>query len=794
MSVPHSADIFQAKSESLATLLPEIDRHKAALPNFQREWVWETQMVADLIVSVANRYPAGSLLTMPNNNRDVKFSLRPFSGSGDALKTDPTLMILDGQQRLTSLYQALYSMDGVRDRSGKVYYIYLNVKELMEYDEATTQTEDTFEQCIMAVQETSGQRLYYRGLRDYDDVSTREQEIELGYLPLYSVFNYHVLESWRDDYIHAELGKWMSATPDASADGSIRKLSALRKEWDEEVAPWITRIRDYRFPVIELNKDMELHAICHIFEKVNSTGVPLTVFELCTAILWAKGFHLNEEWDSTRSRLNNDNILRMQGGLDGTTFLQTISLLATLERKQKNPGSRVAVSMRREALLRLDKETVQTWWNVADRAYRDASRFMLQQGIIAPRILPYTTMLAPLAAILGHLRVKLGDVEFGSASPKIEQWYWCAVFGNRYSGTSETAAAADVEQVVNWVMGGQEPDVIRTFSFSADRLLEISTIRNVVYKGVLCLLAKNGAKDFSGEGPLSTQLFYDMNQDHHHIFPRAALDRLGASSHQRESIINKTLIGSATNRSIGGRLPSQYLTTLRDRHGAERMDEILRSHLIDPASLENDNWEQFLLLRRDAIKTMIETTCDRKLIDFSDGLKVSLPVQIQLVADSVRDVELALRDLVASRLNGDWRLAPDHIRINVDDRIQRAMAENPALKSEGLETVPDKLSYADLRELEGMITGKQTWAFFSDVFGTKEMLANRFRQIAPLRNASAHHREITDLERTDAEAAVIWFDSALTSALREQDNEVDLLDEEPDDHEEVDVIIQASSD
>lgn len=781
MSVPHSADIFQAKSESLATLLPEIDRHKAALPNFQREWVWETQMVADLIVSVANRYPAGSLLTMPNNSRDEKFSLRPFSGSGDTLKTDPTLMILDGQQRLTSLYQALYSKNGVRDRSGKVYYIYLNVKELMKFDETTTQTEDTFEQCIMAVQETSGQRLYYRGLRDYDDVSTRDQEIALGYLPLYSVFNPNDLDSWRDQYI------------DENAGDSIQKLRELRKEWDAEVAPWIQRIRDYRFPVIELNQDMELHAICHIFEKVNSTGVPLTVFELCTAILWAKGFHLNEEWDKTKTRLKNDNILRMQGDLDGTTFLQTISLLATLERKQRNPGSRVAVSMRREALLRLDKETVQKWWNVADRAYRDASRFMLQQGIIAPRILPYTTMLAPLAAILGHLRVKLGDVAYGSASPKIEQWYWCSVFGNRYSGTSETAAAADVEQVVNWAMGGPEPDVIRTFSFSADRLLEISTIRNVVYKGVLSLLAKNGAKDFSGEGPLSTQLFYDMNQDHHHIFPRAALDRVGANGPKRESIINKTLIGSATNRSIGGRLPSQYIATLRERHGAERMDEILRSHLIDPTSLENDDWEQFVLLRRDAIKTLIETTCGRKLIDFSDGLKVSLPIQVQLVADSVRDVELALRDLIASRLTDDWSLVPDHVRIKIDDRINRAATENPALRTEGVETVVDKLSYADLRELEGLITGKQTWAYFSDVFGSKEMLANRFRQIAPLRNASAHHREITDLEKTDAEAAVIWFDSALTSVLREQDNEVDLLEEDAAE-EEVDVLVQASAD
>lgn len=782
MSVPISADIFQAKSESLATLLPEIDQHKAALPNFQREWVWETQMVTGLIVSVANRYPAGSLLTMPNA-RDT-FALRPFTGSGEDLKTTPTLMILDGQQRLTSLYQSLYSKQGVKDKTGKVFFIYLNVKELMTFDSDTAQDEQTFERCVFAVQENiDGQKLYYRGLRDYDDLSTREQEIAHGYLPLYTVFNHSDLDSWRDQYIHA------------NSDKDFDRLVELRKEWDEEVAPWIQRMRDYRFPVIELNKDMELHAICHIFEKVNSTGVPLTVFELCTAILWAQGLHLNDRWDETKAMLKDKHILRMQGDLDGTTFLQVISLLSTLERKLESPDSRIAISMRRENLLRLTADTVNKHWNSAIQAYQDASRFMLQQGIIAQRILPYTTMLAPLATMLAHLRMKHGPVEFGGAWPKIELWYWCSVFGNRYSGTSESAAAVDVEQVVKWVDGGPEPDAVRQFSFSADRLLDISTIRNVVYKGVLCLLAKNGAKDFSGEGPLSTQLFYDMSQDHHHIFPRAAMDRLEIDSNRMDSIVNKTLIGSATNRSIGGRLPSAYLATLRERHGAERMNEILRSHLIDPATLEADDWDQFLLTRRESIKTLIATTCGGGVIDFSDGMVPSLPAQIQRVADSVRDVELAIRQLVADRLFGDWNSIPEQVRPKIDERIQKAMAENPGITPESMQQVTERLSYADLRELEVIIAAKPTWHLFSDVFGTKEMLANRFRQLAPLRNASAHHREITDLEKTDAEAAVIWFDSALSRIFREQKSDVDFIEENTSPNEDdLEILLQPQAD
>src|SRR5687768_18345099 len=128
MAVPSTADIFQPKSEALASLLPEIHAHKAALPNFQREWVWEPFMVKDLIISVANRYPAGSLLTMPSSG--AKFALRPFSGSGTELKTTPTLMVLDGQQRLTSLYQALFSKSGIKDPKGGTHFVYLDVKKL----------------------------------------------------------------------------------------------------------------------------------------------------------------------------------------------------------------------------------------------------------------------------------------------------------------------------------------------------------------------------------------------------------------------------------------------------------------------------------------------------------------------------------------------------------------------------------------------------------------------------------------------------------------------------------------
>ena len=124
----NEGSLFVAKPEPLVELLGGIHKHAIALPNFQRPWVWEPDMVRDLIKSVAYRYPAGSLLTMPVTTNS--FALRPFEGSGISLKINPNLMILDGQQRLTSLYQALYRHEGVHVKS-RTYHFYLDVNILM---------------------------------------------------------------------------------------------------------------------------------------------------------------------------------------------------------------------------------------------------------------------------------------------------------------------------------------------------------------------------------------------------------------------------------------------------------------------------------------------------------------------------------------------------------------------------------------------------------------------------------------------------------------------------------------
>lgn len=172
--------------------------------------------------------------------------------------------------------------------------------------------------------------------------------------------------------------------------------------------------------------------------------------------------------------------------------------------------------------------------------------------------------------------------------------------------------------------------------------------------------------------------------------------------------------------------------------------------------------------------------------DFSDGKRVSLPHELKRLGEDVGAIEMRLRALIATALHDDWMLIPEPIRVRADERIRQEIRENPGIDQPTLHTMLGRLAYCDLRSLESIITNKLLWPDFEEVFKTKEMLSLRFRQLASLRNANAHLREVDDLIRSDAEAAMIWFRGTLNSA--ENNTGLHAVDIPKDDTAELDTI------
>src|SRR5947209_19489474 len=98
---------FDSTKESLLDLLRSIRAGKTQLPDFQRGWVWDDEHIRSLLASVSMSYPIGAVMMLQTGNPDVRFKPRPVEGVTLTQAELPERLILDGQQRLTPLFQAL---------------------------------------------------------------------------------------------------------------------------------------------------------------------------------------------------------------------------------------------------------------------------------------------------------------------------------------------------------------------------------------------------------------------------------------------------------------------------------------------------------------------------------------------------------------------------------------------------------------------------------------------------------------------------------------------------------------
>lgn len=100
---------FDSTKESLLDMLRGIRDGKTQLPDFQRGWVWDDLHVRSLLASLSLSYPIGAVMMLQTGGEGVRFKPRLVEGVELHRPPEPERLIMDGQQRLTSLFQALYS-------------------------------------------------------------------------------------------------------------------------------------------------------------------------------------------------------------------------------------------------------------------------------------------------------------------------------------------------------------------------------------------------------------------------------------------------------------------------------------------------------------------------------------------------------------------------------------------------------------------------------------------------------------------------------------------------------------
>ncbi|MDI9456314.1 MAG: DUF262 domain-containing protein [Bacillota bacterium] len=586
-------ETFDSTKRSLSEIMKDVHSGKIQLPDFQRGWIWDDNRIKGILASVAKSFPIGAIMLLETGNENVRFKTKPVEGVKLDNEVKPDLLILDGQQRITSLYQTIVTNEAVTTRNEKNYAIkrwyYIDMEKAMNenYD---------LEEAIISINEKK-QITEDFGRHIVLDLSKKEFEFENLMYPVCMIDDY---QTWR-----LEFNEYWQHDREKT------------KFWDAFERRVITSFNNYMLPVIIMKKENPKEAVCQVFEKVNTGGVSLTVFELLTATFAADEFDLKTDWRKIKEQFNPYKVLSR---VSNTDVIQAVTLLATynnkLDRARQNiPDEELpAVSCKRKDMLNLSLEDYQKYRDPIVQGFIKASKILVENHIYTARDLPYNTQLIPMSAILAVLGDKIDNL---GCKKKLMQWFWCGVFGELYGSANETRYALDLPQVVNWIENnGSIPKTIYDANFSPSRLHTLRTRNSAAYKGIYALLMDDETKDWLSATKIDFSTYFSESIDIHHIFPVAWCVKNGISKDDYNCIVNKTPLSARTNRIIGGDAPSKYLVRLQKQAGVSEKEfqDILKSHVLSPEFLYADDFVSFFNDRKEKILQRIEKSMNKPIL------------------------------------------------------------------------------------------------------------------------------------------------------------------------------------
>ena len=601
-----SGPTFQTNPIDLSKLLNDCHKGVIQLPDFQRSWVWDEDTIKSLIASISRSFPIGALMTLYTGG-SVEFQPRLIEGVPESAKTEtPQSLLLDGQQRITSMYLVTLRkkvVETVTPKNKKVKrWFYIDIKRALD-------PKIDRDEAILSIPEDKKVTSQF-GREIVLDISSPEKEYANFIFPMTEVFDW---DEWQDGFD----SYW--------AGDNNKHQREIFRQFKREI---LENFKSYRVPVIALDRETSKEAVCVVFEKVNTKGKALEAFELVTAIYAAQGYELRKDWydndenTGRQIRFNNacsisENKKGIISKVSNTDFLQAISLFYTRERRReaeqtgKQGNELPTVSGNRHALLDLPLSAYLKYEEQVEEGFKKAAKFLHMLHIYQVSDLPYQSQIVPLAAILADI----GDEwKHETNRRKLTQWYWNGVFGELYGSAVDTRIARDFMEVPAWLKGATEPSTVSEALFRPDRLKTMKTRLSAAYKGINALLMKQGAKDFISSQEYSHTVFFGENVDIHHIFPKEWCRKQNFSSKIFDSVINKTPLSYKTNRIIGSSAPSIYLKKIEKEFKIEPadLDIYLKSHCINPVLLREDNFTAFIEDRQKQLLALIEEAMGKK--------------------------------------------------------------------------------------------------------------------------------------------------------------------------------------
>jgi len=515
---------LQNISVKYTDLISEIETGQVKIPQFQRKFVWNIKDSAKLLDSIIKGYPIGTFIYWRTNER-----LRAVRNLGNIVLPEPkhgeyVNYVLDGQQRLTSLYATLKGVKiGEEDGKTSDYSeIYINLCANEEEEIVTTEIENCSPDKIIKLTD-----LMKGG---------------------YSIFKNYPEE------LHEKLDYYKNV------------------------------LSGYTFSVINL-KNAQIDVATEVFTRLNVGGKSLSVFE----IMVAKTYHIFEKKDEANKEekifdlsvkyeeLSAELSASHYDTIPSSTILQVVSIL-------------LEGDCTRKTILKLDKMAFITIWDEAVSCIKSSIDFFRSYGIVVGRILPYNALIVPFS----YFYFKHTKNPTGIMKKRLEDFFWRASLGFRYSSGVEGKLVQDIAKI-DKIIVGELPNYEWAVNVNKEFVRAngwFSTGKSF-NKAILCLYAKQKPKSFDNNLDViidNSWLKIATSKNYHHFFPKAwlAKNRQDVPYFNVNHIVNITIVDGYLNKNvIRTKSPETYMKSFHSIN--EELEETMKTHLID---LNNDGiWD-----------------------------------------------------------------------------------------------------------------------------------------------------------------------------------------------------------
>lgn len=563
--------------KSLKETIAKIQSSEFALVHFQRDYVWEAEKVRKLLHSICMGYPIGSLLLVRSGANGL--TQRAFLGQ-DYKKDQVTHLVLDGQQRLTSLFHALIKAED------HLYFFDLN-----KYRPTSTENETyrMLQEMIISFEIPTAESS--RKKKDFDK---KKEEFDAAYRDVKSLVKQKLLPAtalpnlWRDKEKMVAAAKLSEPTP-ALDPLVIEDFSSACSQFTDLVGD---KVDGYMIPRVTLDTRTTLNAIARIFETINNTGVKLGTFDLLVARHF-ESCDMRQMWTDVAS----DNSDFETYGVDELEFAETVYLIG-VGPEDTDRGFSAA-----EVLDTPAQHFTDNWQHVAD-GYKLAFEFLSKLGIHKKSDMPYGPMIVPIAALFAFATrdKKISSIQRPEIREKISWWFWNCVFKQTYQEGASSRRMSHFHGLIELCFKGKKPEEIQTFKHDIidggalpDSELLLRTLPGgAIYRGVIALILSGEPKDLHSREPLRL----GIQTDDHHIFPKDMLDKLipnkGSSTKKKDNpekwqsidnVCNRTKIDQKSNRSVSNKDPRNYIREIliASKKDTAAIQSVLNNHLITPS-------------------------------------------------------------------------------------------------------------------------------------------------------------------------------------------------------------------